>query len=80
MLLTAIGVAGVVVTVLAYALLSLGKLDADRASYQWINVLGTACILLSLIVQWNLPAFLANAAWIVIGLIGLWRIYRKKPA
>jgi hypothetical protein len=40
--------------------------------------MGTAGILASLMSAWNLPAFVANTAWIMIGIVSLVRIYRKK--
>ena len=72
MVLTAIGMVGVVLVIAAYALLSTGRLRADEARYQVINVTGTVGILLSLITQWNLASFIANAAWLLIGLVGGW--------
>ena len=73
-----IGLLGVGLVIFAYALLAAGKLAAASDRYQWLNVAGTACILLSLIGQWNLPAFIANAAWILIGFAALRRNARKR--
>lgn len=78
MVLTAIGMVGVVLVIAAYALLSSGRMRADEARYQVINIAGTVGILLSLITQWNLASFIANAAWLLIGLVGLARIYTKR--
>lgn len=77
---TLIGMAGVVTVIAAYGLMTTGKLQASSAAYQWLNVGGTAGILISLINEWNLPAFIANAAWIAIGIFSLFRIYRRKAA
>ena len=73
-----IGLLGVAIVLAAYGLLSSGRLKADEARYQWLNVVGTVCILISLTGQWNLASFVANAAWLMIGLVGLVRIYRKR--
>lgn len=78
MLLTAIGMVGVVLVIAAYALLSSGRLRADEVRYQIINITGTVGILLSLITQWNLASFIANTAWLLIGFVGLTRIYMKR--
>lgn len=75
-----IGLAGVVLVLIAYGLLASGRVAADSARYQWLNVVGTAGILASLVGQWNLAAFVANVAWIAIGLWALVRIYRKRGA
>lgn len=77
-LFTAIGMFGVLVVISAYALLATGKLAASDVRYQWLNVVGTAGILISLIAQWNMAAFIANSAWITIGIVALLRIYRAR--
>lgn len=80
MLLTVIGMVGVVLVIVAYGLLASGKLTANEPRYQWINIGGTTGILLSLVTQWNLASFVANAAWLLIGFVGLVRIYSKRNA
>jgi len=75
-----IGLMGVVTVILAYGLMTAGKIAAQSKPYQWLNVAGTACILISLIEQWNLPAFVANMAWIAIGFYSLYKLYTQKRA
>jgi paired small multidrug resistance pump len=75
---TIIGLFGVATVLVAYAMMTAGKWSAHSARYQWLNVVGTSGILLSLVASWNLPAFVANVAWIMIGVVSLVRIYRKK--
>jgi len=70
----AIGLIGVVINLIAYGLLTAGKLRAGELRYQVINVVGTTGILLSLVAQWNLPVFIANTAWFIIAFIGVGRI------
>jgi hypothetical protein len=70
----ALGLLGVAINLIAYGLLTAGKLRADALSYQVINVCGTTGILLSLIAQWNLPVFISNIAWLLIALVGVARI------
>ncbi len=77
---TMIGLLGVVGVLVAYGLMTLGKWRADSARYQWLNVIGTSGILVSLIGQWNVAAFVANVAWISIGLLSLVRIYKRRKA
>ncbi len=75
-----LGILGALTVIAAYGLLAAGKLQSGEAHYQWMNVLGTAGILISLITQWNLASFVANTAWLLIGLVGLVRIYCKRSA
>lgn len=76
--LTILGLCGVAVNLTAYFLLSAGRMKAHHARYQWLNIGGTLCILLSLVVQWNLPAFLLNLAWLMIAIVGITHIYKRK--
>ncbi len=71
---TLVGFIGIAINLIAYAMLSSGRLKASEARYQLMNITGTVCILLSLVAQWNLPAFIANLAWLLIGLLSLARI------
>ena len=73
-----IGMGGVLIVLLAYGLLSTGRVAADSARYQWLNITGTAGILISLLGQWNVAAFVANVAWILIGIVALVRQTRKR--
>ncbi len=77
---TIIGLMGVVTVIAAYALMTANKIAAQSTIYQWLNVIGTAGILISLTDQWNLPAFVANTAWISIGIYSLIQLYRKRMA
>lgn len=74
MFFTVLGLLGVAINLVAYGLLTAGKLRAGELRYQVVNALGTTGILLSLVAQWNLPVFVANVAWLAIALIGIMRI------
>ncbi len=74
-LLTIVGLLGVATVLIAYGMMTAGKWAANSAIYQWLNVIGTSGILLSLFASWNLPAFVANSLWILIGVVSLVRIY-----
>lgn len=69
-----LGLLGVAINLVAYGLLTAGRLQANSLRYQLINAAGTTGILLSLVAQWNLPVFVANVAWLAIALIGIGRI------
>lgn len=74
----AAGWAAALLILVAYALLSAGKLTARDRSYQWMNVLGA----LGFIVNsgWNgaIPSAALNVVWAGIGLAALWRIAHRK--
>jgi hypothetical protein len=69
-----LGLVGVVLTLMAYFLLSIGRMRSDEVCYHLLNFFGSSLILFSLYFHWNLPAFLVEAAWVMISVIGLIRI------
>lgn len=75
---THIGLAGVAIVVLSYALYAAGKLQSTDWRYPVLNIVGTAGILYSLLYEWNLPSVVAQITWIILSLVGLARIARSK--
>jgi len=71
-----LGIAGVVCVLGSYLLLQLGRIDATRPGFSLLNALGAALILVSLSVDFNLPAALIESAWLLISLFGLRRALR----
>ena len=72
----AIGVVGVILTLVAYYLLQTGKISAEKPLYSWLNGVGAVMIVFSLFWEWNLPSFLMEGAWALISfgkVIYLWR-------
>ncbi|MFZ5669434.1 MAG: CBU_0592 family membrane protein [Pseudomonadota bacterium] len=78
----AAGVVGVVLILAAYAAGILGKLHPQRAASLLANFVGASLILLSLSVDFNLPAALIEAAWAATALFGLVRlaVVRRRSA
>jgi hypothetical protein len=70
----AIGIVGVVILLIAYFLLSTNKMSSQSLNYQLSNLIGAACILYSLFFNFNLASFLIETAWVIISIIGLYRI------
>jgi paired small multidrug resistance pump len=79
-LFVAIGFVGVVIVLLAYGLLTLGKLSGDDWRYPVLNIVGTLGIVVSLFAQFNLPSMVTQLMWIAVSIIGLMRIARKRNA
>lgn len=70
-----IGIVGVLLTLIAYAALSIGKLDSEALSYSLLNFIGSVLILVSLMFSWNLSSVVIEIAWIMISLIGVYRFF-----
>lgn len=66
-----IGWAGSFFYIIAYFLLSIRKLQADKWPYQLLNILGGICLVIS---SWSLrdhPSIFLNAVWAAIGLFAI---------
>lgn len=71
-----LGLAGVATMLVAYFLLQCEKVTAHQPSYLWMNFLGGLAVIFSLFLDWNLPAFMMEVAWVLISAYSLVR-YRK---
>jgi hypothetical protein len=76
-LLDIVGLSGVVLLVITYLLLQVGKLQSAGLMYSLLNAIGAGLIILSLLVDFNLSAFLMEAFWVLISLIGVFRHLRR---
>lgn len=68
-----IGLVGVVLIVVAYLMLQLGKLPSSAPSYSLLNAIGAFLVMVSLFFDFNFSAFLMEAFWFLISLFGLMR-------
>ncbi len=69
------GIIGVVLILVSYMLLQLEKLSATSFSYSATNGLGALLILVSLMYDFNLPAFIIEAFWLLISIYGVVRYF-----
>jgi hypothetical protein len=67
------GSVGVLLIVVAFLLLQLERVASNSLSYLIANAIGAGLILLSLFYEFNLSAFLMEAFWLAISLLGLAR-------
>ena len=72
------GWAGAVLILLAYLLLSAGKLTGQSLVYQGMNVVGAAGFVVNGWWHGALPSASLNVLWLLIGAIASWRILKKK--
>jgi hypothetical protein len=74
-----VGFVGVGCFLVAYFLLQKGTVAANSMSYLGMNLAGAVLVMLSLLVDWNLPAFLLEAMWALISIYGIYvHIYKKR--
>ena len=75
-----LGLIGVVIIVVTYLFLQLGKLSSNALMYSLMNAIGASLIVVSLLVNFNLSALLMEVFWVLISLLGVYRYFRLKAA
>ena len=74
----AAGLVGVATMTAAYAAAQLGRLDPVRPPSLMLNFGGACLVMLSLLHDFNLSAFLMEAIWALVALFGLVRIALRR--
>ena len=64
--------------IVVYLLLQLEKIKATHLLYSIFNAIGAALILLSLMHDFNLPAFIIEAFWLLISFVGILRVVSRR--
>jgi hypothetical protein len=72
------GLPGAALILLAYAGVQANRLDPHRPTALVMNLAGAGLVMASLLVRFNLAAFLLEAAWAVVALAGLLRLLLKR--
>ena len=78
-LLDLVGNIGVVLLMMAYLLLQLNRLSSNGLTYSLINALGASLIVVSMVANFNLSAFVIEVFWIFISLLGIYRYFKNSP-
>lgn len=73
-----VGWAGAALILLAYLLLSAGKLTGQSLVYQAMNVLGAAGFVINGWWHGAMPSAVLNVLWLLIGAVATWRIMKKR--
>jgi hypothetical protein len=72
------GWVGALLILLAYLLLSAGKLTGQSLVYQGMNVVGAAGFVINGWWHSALPSASLNVLWLLIGAIASWRILKRR--
>ena len=75
-----LGNIGVVLIIVDYLLLQLNRISSNSLSYLLLNAVGATLIIISLLFNFNLSAFIMEAIWAIISLFGLYRYFRHAAA
>ena len=72
------GWAGAALILLAYLLLSAGRLTGQSLVYQGMNVVGAAGFIVNGWWHGALPSATLNVLWLLIGALASWRILKRR--
>ncbi len=75
-----VGNLGVLIILGTYFALQADKIDAKSLTYSALNALGAGSITVSLLFNFNLSAFVVEAAWVAVSVYGLARAVRRRPS
>jgi hypothetical protein len=73
-----VGWAGAALILLAYLLLSAGRLTGQSLVYQGMNIVGAAGFVINGWWHGALPSASLNVLWLLIGAVASWRILKKR--
>lgn len=68
------GWAGALLILAAYILVSLGRIAARSALFQWMNVIGAVGFIINSGANGAIPSVALNVIWVGIGLFTLWKL------
>ena len=73
-----IGNVGVTLIIISYLLLQLDKLKSKDISYSVMNLLGASFVIISLIENFNMSAFVIEVFWVGISMVGIINYLKNK--
>jgi len=73
-----IGWTGAALILLAYILVSLGRVTGQSAAFQWMNLLGAAGFIVNGWWHRALPSATLNVVWMLFAAMALWRLWKRK--
>jgi hypothetical protein len=72
------GWTGATLILLAYLLLSAGKLTGQSLGYQGMNIVGAAGFVINGWWHGAIPSAVLNVLWLLIGGVAAWRIVKRR--
>jgi hypothetical protein len=72
-----VGWLGAGLILLAYLLVTTGRLTGRSPVFQWMNLVGAAGFVVNGLWHGALPSATLNILWLLIAAIALWRIWKK---
>ncbi|MDA7848064.1 hypothetical protein N8972_01100 [Sulfurospirillum sp.] len=73
-----IGIFGVSLILIAYGLVQMDRLPVKNIYYSVLNALGAFFIIVSLLIDFNLSAFLMEFFWLVFSIAGIYKYLKNR--
>jgi hypothetical protein len=73
-----VGWGGAVLILLAYVLVTVGRLTGQSLAFQWMNLLGAAGFIVNGWWHRALPSTTLNVVWMLFAAVALWRLWKTK--
>jgi hypothetical protein len=71
------GWAGALLILLAYVMVTIGRLTGRSPAFQWMNLVGAAGFIINGWWHEALPSTALNVIWMLIATVALWRLWSK---
>jgi hypothetical protein len=72
------GWTGAGLILLAYVLVTVGRLTGQSLAFQWMNLFGAAGFIINGWSHGALPSTALNVVWMIIAAVALWRLWKRK--
>lgn len=73
-----LGSVGVALIIITYLLLQIERLSSAGVLYSTLNALGAFFVIISLMYEFNMSAFIVEVFWVLISVFGIVRSIRSK--
>ena len=71
------GWVGALLILLAYVMVTIGRLTGRSPAFQWMNLVGAAGFIINGWWHEALPSTALNVIWMLIATVALWRLWSK---
>ena len=79
MLIEVVGWIGALQVLMAYCLITFGKINGSNKLYQWLNLVGSFLLIINTIYLKAYPSAFVNIIWVFIALAGILGKQAHKP-
>ena len=73
-----VGLIGVTILIVTYAMLQFDKIDPKGFWYSFNNMIVAVLVTASLLYSFNLASMVIEVFWFSLSVYGIWNYYRKK--